>query len=191
MMTHCIRLRWIRFTEFGFDAPKKVVFEPFVRSLIIFLWPIIYWHGCPDRSWYFGPARVPNWCLRASFNFYWTKVSKTEMESLIRLWHIFSRKFESIIISISLFCFASDGKQFCSIKIISLSGISTGVSRTRNHETRLRLVFDLHWSKTSLETPVLNRNYLNPFPLEGTALFDCILFQHLLQIERYQHLDAF
>ena len=85
------------------------------------------------------------------------------MESLIRLWHIFSRKFESIIISISLFCFVSDGKQFCSIKIISLSGISTGVSRTRNHETRLRLVFDLHWSKTGLEIPVFKPE-LFPFP---------------------------
>ena len=62
------------------------------------------------------------WKVYGHFSLYWTNESKTEIESLRRLLHIWPRTFESIIIRISLFWFSFDGKQFCSIKIISLKG---------------------------------------------------------------------
>ena len=80
--------------------------------------------------------------IRPFLSLYWTNESKTEIESLRRLLHIWLRTFESIIIRISLFWFSLEGKQFCSIKIISLKGSSGSDNRFVSNS---KLFFSLMW----------------------------------------------
>ena len=122
------------------------------------------------------------WKIRPFLSLYWTNESKTEIESLRRLLHIWPRTFESIIIRISLFWFSFDGKQFCSIKIISLKG-STLVHIVYRYQTRN--FFSVRCRCDNLLIELRSPNLVN------IALFDCNLSQHLWQIEHFQHLDAF